>query len=91
MFHVPRTVGFEYHMGSVVLFSPWRIAFRVEPISVCVANDTPRLVHLFVVVRTGGCGPFHSTIRLSVQRHDQIVALLRRGWSSILGAAVQLR
>ena len=49
MFQVPRTVGFGYHMGCDVLFSPWRIAFRVDAISVCESSNARGVAALFTV------------------------------------------
>jgi hypothetical protein len=70
MFHVPRTVGLGCHTGSAVLFSPWRIAFRVDAIYACISSEARRLMFFWKVVRASGHSPSHSGIRLSLlQQH----------------------
>jgi hypothetical protein len=92
MFHVPRTVGLGCHTGSAVLFSPWRIAFRVDAIYTCISSEARRLVFCWEVVRASGHSPSHSEIRLSLfQQHVPFVALLHCGWRSIFGTAAPSR
>lgn len=66
MFHVPRTVGFGYHVRFAVLFSPWSIMFKVDAIVADFQRGARMLVLWSALVRTAGHLPFHSKIRLSL-------------------------
>lgn len=82
MFHVPRTVGFACHMGCVVLFSPWRIAFRVDAIYACLSGEARRSMFCSTVVGASGHSPSHMEVVGSGSASSSNTSRLWRFWTA---------